>query len=103
MGDHYYGMLQELNRKLIRLLASGATKTFYFGFPHSGEALDLFYRFGFFSLLVRVVPRDDPGSWIIREPTADIFARDSIVRMQNDNPAPAFDRTSRLCILYFAE
>ena len=39
-----------------------------------GEALDLFYRFGFFSLSVRVVPRDDPGAWIVREPTAAIFS-----------------------------
>merc|ERR1719389_949112 len=43
----------------------------------------MFYRYGFFSLSVRVVPRDDPGKWLIREPTAvisetagtDTFAR----------------------------
>ena len=39
----------------------------------SGETLDLFYRFGFFSLSVRVVPRDDAGDWIVREPTSLIF------------------------------
>eukprot|EP00094_Tigriopus_californicus_P011084 TCALIF_10695-PA protein Name:"Similar to tsl Torso-like protein (Drosophila melanogaster)" AED:0.25 eAED:0.25 QI:0/0/0/0.75/1/1/4/0/382 len=38
-----------------------------------GEAVDLFYRFGFFSLSVRVVPRDDPGQWLIREPTSKVF------------------------------
>eukprot|EP00095_Tigriopus_kingsejongensis_P009779 maker-scaffold808_size94304-snap-gene-0.23 protein:Tk09779 transcript:maker-scaffold808_size94304-snap-gene-0.23-mRNA-1 annotation:"torso-like protein precursor" len=38
-----------------------------------GEAMDLFYRFGFFSLSVRVVPRDDPGQWLIREPTVKVF------------------------------
>jgi len=44
----------------------------------AGEAVDIFYRYGFFSLSVRVVPRDDHGSWIIREPTTKIFTPDSI-------------------------
>ena len=44
-----------------------------------GGAVDMFYRYGFFSLSVRVVPRDDPGSWLVREPTADIFDRQSLV------------------------
>ncbi len=39
----------------------------------TGQSLDLFYRFGFFSLSVRVVPRDDAGKWLIREPTVNIF------------------------------
>merc|ERR1712061_700068 len=44
----------------------------------AGEAVDIFYRYGFFSLSVRVVPRDDHGSWIIREPTTKIFTSGSI-------------------------
>jgi hypothetical protein len=44
----------------------------------AGEALDLFYRFGFFSLSVRVVPRDDFGTWVIREPTSNIFTPESV-------------------------
>jgi len=44
----------------------------------AGEALDLFYRYGFFSLSVRVVPRDDAGKWIVREPTSHIFKPESI-------------------------
>merc|ERR1712117_923474 len=44
----------------------------------AGEAVDIFYRYGFFSLSVRVVPRDDHGSWIIREPTTKIFTPGSI-------------------------
>merc|ERR1712209_305690 len=44
----------------------------------AGEAVDIFYRYGFFSLSVRVVPRDDHGSWIIREPTTKIFTPNSI-------------------------
>lgn len=43
-----------------------------------GEALDIFYRYGFFSLSVRVVPRDDPGKWLIREPTASIFEENTV-------------------------
>jgi len=44
----------------------------------AGEAVDIFYRYGFFSLSVRVVPRDDHGSWLIREPTTKIFTSDSL-------------------------
>jgi len=47
----------------------------------AGEALDLFYRFGFFSLSVRVVPRDDFGTWVIREPTSTIFRPQSVRQM----------------------
>lgn len=48
----------------------------------SGGAIDLFYRYGFFSLSVRVVPRDDPGSWLVREPTSRVFDDNSIVRTE---------------------
>merc|ERR1712203_637196 len=44
----------------------------------AGEAVDIFYRYGFFSLLVRVVPRDDHGSWLIREPTTKVFTPNSL-------------------------
>ena len=46
----------------------------------------MFYRYGFFSLSVRVVPRDDPGRWLIREPTANIFEPRSVVH--NDVAGP---------------
>jgi len=48
----------------------------------AGGAVDLFYRYGFFSLSVRVVPRDDPGKWLVREPTADIFDETSVVKSE---------------------
>merc|ERR1712012_1512458 len=48
----------------------------------AGEAVDIFYRYGFFSLSVRVVPRDDHGSWIIREPTTQIFTPGSIKQVK---------------------
>merc|ERR1712080_131725 len=44
----------------------------------AGEAVDIFYRYGFFSLSVRVVPRDDHGSWLIREPTTKVFSPNSL-------------------------
>merc|ERR1711981_570289 len=44
----------------------------------AGEAVDIFYRYGFFSLSVRVVPRDDHGSWIVREPTTKEFTPNSL-------------------------
>merc|ERR1712109_43517 len=44
----------------------------------AGEAVDIFYRYGFFSLSVRVVPRDDHGSWIVREPTTKMFMPNSL-------------------------
>lgn len=52
----------------------------------AGGAVDMFYRYGFFSLSVRVVPRDDPGKWLIREPTADIFDSQSIVIAETAGP-----------------
>lgn len=48
----------------------------------AGGALDLFYRFGFYSLSVRVVPRDDPGAWLVREPTAKVFEENSLVQLE---------------------
>lgn len=52
----------------------------------AGGAVDMFYRYGFFSLSVRVVPRDDPGRWLIREPTADIFDSQSIAITETAGP-----------------
>jgi hypothetical protein len=53
--------------------------------------LDLFYRFGFYSLSVRVVPRDDPGTWLIREPTAKVFDDNSVVQVDRQG-ANTFDK-----------
>ena len=52
----------------------------------AGGAIDLFYRYGFFSLSVRVVPRDDPGSWLVREPTSRVFDDTSIRRTERPGP-----------------
>lgn len=51
-----------------------------------GGAVDLYYRYGFFSLSVRVIPRDDPGTWLIREPTTNIFESNSVQTMVKPGP-----------------
>jgi len=51
-------------------------------FSSSGGALDLFYRFGFYSLSIRVVPREDPGTWLVREPTARVFEDNSVEQIE---------------------
>jgi len=51
-----------------------------------GGAVDLYYRYGFFSLSVRVVPRDDAGSWLIREPTTTVFEENSVRTVTRPGP-----------------
>lgn len=42
--------------------------------PHLGGAINLFSRYGYLSISMRVVPRNDTNPhWIFREPTVDIF------------------------------
>jgi torso-like protein len=42
--------------------------------PHLGSAINLFSRYGYLSISMRVVPREDKElDWIFREPTVDIF------------------------------
>lgn len=39
-----------------------------------GNAINVFNRYGYFSISMRVVPRNDSDhSWIFREPTVDVF------------------------------
>jgi hypothetical protein len=41
---------------------------------HVGGAINLFSRYGYLSISMRVVPRNDTDpTWIFREPTVDIF------------------------------
>ena len=63
-----------------------------------GGAVDMFYRYGFFSLSVRVVPRDDPGKWLIREPTADIFDSQSIVISETAGPDTFARQPFQVCV-----
>ncbi|KAE9522090.1 hypothetical protein AGLY_017509 [Aphis glycines] len=39
-----------------------------------GNAINVFNRYGYLSISMRVIPGNDPGhSWIFREPTVDVF------------------------------
>lgn len=47
--------------------------------PRLGGAVNIFSRYGYLSISMRVVPRNDTENWIFREPTLDVFK----------NPVPA--------------
>lgn len=38
-----------------------------------GRAINLFSRYGYLSISMRVVPRNDTEVWLFREPTVDVF------------------------------
>lgn len=46
--------------------------------PRLGGAVNVFSRYGYLSISMRVVPRNDTETWVFREPTLDVFK----------NPAP---------------
>ncbi|XP_015118950.1 torso-like protein [Diachasma alloeum] len=48
--------------------------------PRLGGGVNIFSRYGYLSISMRVVPRNDTEPWIFREPTVDVF--------QNPLPAP---------------
>ncbi|XP_076288528.1 membrane-attack complex domain containing protein torso-like isoform X2 [Lasioglossum baleicum] len=47
--------------------------------PRLGGAVNIFSRYGYLSISMRVLPRNDTDTWIFREPTLDVFT----------NPVPA--------------
>lgn len=50
--------------------------------PRLGGAVNIFSRYGYLSISMRVVPRNDTETWIFREPTLDVFR----------NPVPMMTR-----------
>lgn len=50
--------------------SSNNTKT---GQLNIGRAINLFSRYGYLSISMRVVPRNDSEVWLFREPTVDVF------------------------------
>lgn len=53
------------------------------GLSHSlrvGGAINLFGRFGYLSISMRVVPRNDSDNWIFREPIVDVFKNVSVAK-----------------------
>lgn len=51
--------------------------------PRLGGAVNVFTRYGYLSISMRVVPRNDTDTWIFREPTLDVF--------RNPVPVPTTD------------
>ncbi|XP_031838702.1 membrane-attack complex domain containing protein torso-like isoform X2 [Nomia melanderi] len=41
--------------------------------PRLGGAVNIFSRYGYLSISMRVLPRNDTDTWIFREPTLDVF------------------------------
>ncbi|XP_066592195.1 torso-like protein [Prorops nasuta] len=41
--------------------------------PRLGGAVNIFSRYGYLSISMRVVPRNDTDTWVFREPTLDVF------------------------------
>ncbi|XP_011694165.1 PREDICTED: torso-like protein isoform X2 [Wasmannia auropunctata] len=52
--------------------------------PRIGGAVNVFSRYGYLSISMRVVPRNDTETWIFREPTLDVF--------KNSTPLPPKQR-----------
>lgn len=55
--------------------------------PRLGGAVNVFSRYGYLSISMRVVPRNDTETWIFREPTLDVF--------KNATPLPSKQRQAQ--------
>lgn len=54
-----------------------------------GAGINVFSRYGYLSISMRVVPRNDSdGGWLFREPTVDVFTPDSLVAAPSPSPLP---------------
>lgn len=63
-----------------------------------GAAINVFSRFGYLSISMRVVPRNDSDSWVFREPTVDVFknitvlpTRPSSAASRHNGKVPVFE------------
>ncbi|XP_029037292.2 torso-like protein isoform X1 [Osmia bicornis bicornis] len=57
--------------------------------PRLGGAVNIFSRYGYLSISMRVVPRNDTDTWIFREPTLDVFRNPVPVASRQRQQAPA--------------
>lgn len=69
---------------------------------HVGTAINVFSRYGYLSISMRVIPRNDSDrSWIFREPTVEVFANmsneENIKRSVNKNEAFKGDFHMEFC------
>ncbi|XP_058789207.1 torso-like protein [Phymastichus coffea] len=58
--------------------------------PRLGGAVNVFSRYGYLSISMRVVPRNDSDTWIFREPTLDVFR----------NPQPAPNKLGKATVIF---
>ncbi|KAG7204774.1 hypothetical protein KM043_005183 [Ampulex compressa] len=63
--------------------------------PRLGGAINVFSRYGYLSISMRVIPRNDSDTWIFREPTLEVFGNalplSSKQRQQTKDGPAVFD------------
>ncbi|XP_043267731.1 torso-like protein isoform X2 [Venturia canescens] len=60
--------------------------------PRLGGAINVFSRYGYLSISMRVVPRNDTDTWVFREPTLDVFENPSALpQREQGKSAAVFD------------
>ncbi|XP_001602735.1 torso-like protein [Nasonia vitripennis] len=59
--------------------------------PRLGGAVNVFSRYGYLSISMRVVPRNDSDTWIFREPTLDVFRNPQTAPAKQSKAAVVFD------------
>lgn len=59
--------------------------------PRLGGAVNIFSRYGYLSISMRVVPRNDTDTWIFREPTLDVFRNPTPITTKQRQQAAVFD------------
>ncbi|XP_076748941.1 membrane-attack complex domain containing protein torso-like [Xylocopa sonorina] len=59
--------------------------------PRLGGAVNIFSRYGYLSISMRVVPRNDSDTWILREPMLDVFRNPTPVASRQRQQATLFD------------
>jgi torso-like protein len=67
---------------------------FHFSFqqkPRLGGAVNVFSRYGYLSISMRVVPRNDSDTWIFREPTLDVFHNPQTAPIKESKATVVFD------------
>lgn len=52
-----------------------------------GAAINVFSRYGYLSISMRVVPRNDSESWVFREPTVDVFKNITVLPTRSPTAA----------------
>ncbi|KAG8035303.1 hypothetical protein G9C98_006749 [Cotesia typhae] len=57
----------------IKITEQAEKERDYSAIPKIGGAVNIFSRYGYLSISMRVVPRNDSDTWIFREPTVEVF------------------------------